>query len=443
MASAEPRGGAGLLAEDLRDAWPALDAEERREGFRLLDPGEAESLFELLEAREQCALLLGLSPAERQLWMRQLPPDDAADAVQEAEPEQRELLLAALDAPTRREVAALLAYAEDEAGGLMSPRYVRLRPDMTVDEAVAYLRRAARERVETIYYIYVLDAEQRLLGVASFRDLFGAQPDAKVRDVMRTNIISVRDDLDQEAVANVIAENNLMAVPVLDIDGRIRGIVTVDDIVDVVREEATEDIQKIGGTQALDAPYLEVGLLEMVRKRGVWLTVIFVGQLLTTTAMSMFENELARAVVLALFIPLVISSGGNSGSQASTLVIRAMAMQEVRLRDWWRVLRRELAAGLLLGLTLGAIGLLRIVLWPSRDEQFGEHFFLVGVTVAVSLVWIVMWGAVAGSMLPFVLRRLGLDPANSSAPFIATLVDVTGLVIYFSVASVVLAGTLL
>ena len=443
MASAEPRGGAGLLAEDLRDAWPALDAEERREGFRLLDPGEAESLFELLEAREQCALLLGLSPAERQLWMRQLPPDDAADAVQAAEPEQRELLLAALDAPTRREVAALLAYAEDEAGGLMSPRYVRLRPDMTVDEAVAYLRRAARERVETIYYIYVLDAEQRLLGVASFRELFGAPPDALVRDVMRTNIISVRDDLDQEAVANVIAENNLMAVPVLDIDGRIRGIVTVDDIVDVVREEATEDIQKIGGTQALDAPYLEVGLLEMVRKRGVWLTVIFVGQLLTTTAMSMFENELARAVVLALFIPLVISSGGNSGSQASTLVIRAMAMQEVRLRDWWRVLRRELAAGLLLGLTLGAIGLLRIVLWPSRDEQFGEHFFLVGVTVAVSLVWIVMWGAVAGSMRPFVLRRLGLDPANSSAPFIATLVDVTGLVIYFSVASVVLAGTLL
>ena len=443
MASAEPKGGAGLLAEDLRDAWPALDAEERLEGFRLLDPGQGESLFELLEAREQCALLLALSPAERQLWMRQLAPDDAADAVQAAEPEQREQLLGALDAATRREVSALLAYAEDEAGGLMSPRYVRLRPDMTVDEAVAYLRRAARERVETIYYIYVLDAEQRLVGVASFRELFGAQPDARVRDVMRSNVISVRDDLDQEAVANVIAENNLMAVPVLDAEGRIRGIVTVDDIVDVVREEATEDIQKIGGTQALDAPYLEVGLLEMVRKRGVWLTVIFVGQLLTTTAMSLFENELARAVVLALFIPLVISSGGNSGSQASTLVIRAMAMQEVRLRDWWRVLRREIAAGLLLGLTLGAIGLLRIVLWPRRNEQFGEHFFLIGVTVSVSLVWIVMWGAIAGSMLPFLLKRLGLDPASASAPFIATLVDVTGLVIYFSVASVVLAGTLL
>jgi magnesium transporter len=443
MASAEPESSAGLVAEDLRDAWAALDLEERLEGFRMLEPAEAESLFDSLEAREQCALLLAFSPGERQLWMRQLAPDDAADVVQAAAPDQREALLAGLDAPTRHEVAALLAYAEDEAGGLMSPRYVRLRPDMTVDEAVAYLRRAARERVETIYYIYVLDAEQRLVGVVSFRDLFAARPDAPVRDVMRTNVISVRDDLDQEAVANVIAENNLMAVPVLDAEGRIRGIVTVDDIVDVVREEATEDIQKIGGTQALEAPYLEVGLLEMVRKRGVWLTVIFVGQLLTTTAMSLFEGQLARAVVLALFIPLVISSGGNAGSQASTLVIRAMAMQEVRLRDWWRVLRREIAASLLLGLVLGVIGLLRVLLWPRRDQQFGEHFFLIGLTVSVSLVWIVMWGAIAGSMLPFALRRAGLDPASASAPFIATLVDVTGLVIYFSVASVLLAGTLL
>ena len=220
MASAEPEGVGALVADDLLDAWPALDAEERLEGFRLLDPGEAESLFEGLEARDQCALLLALRPAERQLWMRQLAPDDAADAVQAAEPEQRETLLSALDAPTRREVAALLAYAEDEAGGLMSPRYVRLRPDMSVDEAVAYLRRAARERVETIYYIYVLDAEQRLLGVVSFRELFSAPPDAPVRQVMRSNIISVRDDLDQEAVANVIAENGLMAVPVLDAEGR-------------------------------------------------------------------------------------------------------------------------------------------------------------------------------------------------------------------------------
>lgn len=443
MASAEPQSSAGLVAEDLRDAWAALDLDERLEGFRMLEPGEAEGLFDSLEARDQCALLLAFTPGERQLWMRQLAPDDAADAVQAAGPEQREALLAALDAPTRHEVAALLAYAEDEAGGLMSPRYVRLRPDMTVDEAVAYLRRAARERVETIYYIYVLDAEQRLVGVVSFRDLFAARPDAPVRDVMRTQVISVRDDLDQEAVANVIAENNLMAVPVLDAEGRIRGIVTVDDIVDVVREEATEDIQKIGGTQALDAPYLEVSVLGMVKKRGGWLSVLFAGQLLTAATMSLFESSLARAVVLALFIPLVISSGGNAGSQASTLVIRAMAMQEVRLRDWWRVLRREIAAGLVLGILLGGIALLSIALWPSGDDTFSGHFLAVGTTVAVSLIWIVVWGAVSGGMLPFVLERFGLDPASASGPLVTTLVDVTGLVIYFSVASVLLAGTLL
>ncbi|MEN8160306.1 MAG: magnesium transporter [Myxococcota bacterium] len=443
MAAGHPQEGAGLVAEDLRDAWDALDVEERLEGFRMLPPDEAEMLLDGLEARDHCTLLLALSPAERQLWMRRLAPDDAADAVQAAPPEGRETLMAALDAATRREVSALLAYAEDAAGGLMSPRYVPLRPDMTVDEAVSYLRRAARERVETIYYIYVIDAEQHLLGVISFRDLFAAQPEARVRDVMRTHVISVREDLDQEAVANVIAENNLMAVPVLDAAGRIRGIVTVDDIVDVVREEATEDIQKIGGPEALDAPYLEVGVLEMVRKRGGWLSVLFAGQLLTAATLSLFESELARAVVLSLFIPLVISSGGNAGSQASTLVIRAMAMQEVRLHDWWRVMRRELAAGLVLGLVLGGIALVSIALWPRSDPVFGGHFLAVGLTVAVSLLWIVVWGAVSGGMLPFVLERMGFDPASASAPLVTTLVDVTGLLIYFSVASIVLAGTLL
>jgi len=443
VAGAGPQDDAGLLAEELRDAWASLDAPERLEGFRLLETGEAEDLFASLDARDQSALILLMREPERQLWVRQLAPDDAADVLQASPQDERDALLRVLDEPTRREVSALLAYAEDEAGGLMSPRYVRLRPDMAVDEAIAYLRRAARERVETIYYIYVVDAGHHLQGVVSFRDLFAARPDSRVRDVMSTEVVSVRADLDQEAVAHVIAESNLMAVPVLDAEGRIQGIVTVDDIVDVVREEATEDIQKIGGTQALDAPYLEVGLLDMVRKRAIWLTVLFVGQLLTATAMGYYESAIARALVLTLFIPLVISSGGNSGSQASTLVIRAMAMQEVRLRDWWIVLRRELAAGLLLGLILGTIGLLRVLLWPGREAAFGVHFALVGVTVAVSLVWIVMWGAVAGSMLPFALRRLGFDPASASAPFVATVVDVTGLVIYFSVATVVLSGTLL
>ncbi len=433
----------GLRADDLREIWSFANPEEKVEGFLSLSFTEAEALFLSLDTRAQGELLFALPANERKLWVRQLPPDDAADVCQKAPPETRDALLQLLDDATRKEVLALLAYAEDEAGGLMSPRYVRLRPDMNVDEAIKYLRRAARERAETIYYIYVLDSEQRLVGVVSFRELFSAAPERTVRDVMRDGVLSVPEDLDQEAVANVMAESKLMAVPVVDAQGRIKGIVTVDDIVDVVREEATEDIQKIGGSAALDAPYLEVGIGGLVRKRAGWLTVLFLGQLLTATAMAYYEDAIARAVVLALFIPLIISSGGNSGSQASTLVIRALAMEEVRLRDWWRVFVRELGTGLLLGLILGLIGLLRIVLWPTRESLYGEHFVLIGLTVAVSLVWIVVWGSIAGSMLPFVLHRFGFDPASASAPFVATLVDVTGLVIYFSVATLFLSGTLL
>jgi len=432
-----------VQADDLQDAWPFLDLEERLEGFRLLGEGEAQRFFDSLEAREVCGMLGAFPPSERQRWMRALEPDDAADVVQAAQPEQREALLGSLDALARREVSALLAYAEDDAGGLMSPRYVRLRPEMTVDEGIAYLRRAARERVETIYYIYVLDSENRLLGVASFRELFAAQPEKLVRDVMRTRVITVRDDLDQEEVANVIAENDLMAVPVVNAQGQLQGIVTIDDVVDVVREEATEDIQKIGGSAALDAPYLETSIFELVRKRAVWLSVLFVGEMFTATALGYFEHQISRAVVLALFIPLIISSGGNAGSQASTLVIRALATGDVQIRDWWRVFQRELVCGAVLGAILGSLGLLRILLWPSRDAVYGEHYLLIGVTVSASVIGVVLWGALTGSMLPLALHRLGIDPASASAPFVATLVDVTGLVIYFSVATVVLSGTLL
>jgi magnesium transporter len=432
-----------LVGAELRDAWPLLDREEKVEGFRLLAPAEAEDFFLGLDARAQADLLAGLPPVERQIWMRQLAPDDAADLLQTLPEEQRGGYLALLDERTRKEIVALLAYAEDAAGGLMSPRFVRVRPDMSVDEAIAYLRRQARERVETIYYVYVLDGAQHLLGVVSFRELFAAQPGQTVRDVMHAEPVRVHADLDQESVSQVIADHDLAAVPVVDAEGRMQGIVTVDDIVDVVREEATEDIQKIGGTVALEAPYLHVGLLSMVGKRLPWLTVLFVGQFLTTAAMSYFEAEMARALVLALFIPLIISSGGNSGAQASTLVIRAMGMGEVRLRDWWRVLRRELGVGLLLGLVLGAIGLARVLLMPAASVQTQKHEVLLAVTVATSLVWIVLWGAIVGAMLPFLLRRLGFDPASASAPFVATVVDVTGLVIYFSVATAILTGTVL
>jgi magnesium transporter len=432
-----------LLADELADAWPFLSAEERVEGFRLLPPEEAEGLFLGLEARDQADLLLHLPRPERQLWIRQLAPDDAADVLQTVVEPEREALLGLLDAETRREVTALLAYAEDEAGGLMSPRYARLRPDMRVDEAIAYLRRQARTKLETIYYIYVLDAGQHLIGVVSFRELFAAAPEKTVREVMRAEVVTVPDDMDQEAVSQVIAERDLMAVPVVDAEGRIKGIVTVDDIVDVVREEATEDIQKIGGSEALDLPYWQTRFGTLVRKRAGWLTMLFLGEMLTATAMSRFEDDIARAVVLALFVPLIISSGGNSGSQASTLIVRAMALGEVRLRDVLRVMRRELASGLVLGVILSVIGMIRISAWQAFFGTYGAHAQLIALTVGLSLVGVVTWGTLAGSMLPFVLRRLRFDPASASAPFVATLVDVSGLVIYFSVAKVVLRGVLL
>jgi magnesium transporter len=325
----------------------------------------------------------------------------------------------------------------------MNPRFARLRPDATVDEAISYLRRQARERLETIYYVYVLDEQQRLLGVVSFRELFAAPPDRRVRDIMHVDVVTVREDQDQESVSRVFAQHDLAAIPVLDAEDRVKGIVTVDDIVDVVEEEATEDIQKVGGMEALGVPYMQIGFFEMLKKRAGWLAVLFVGEMLTATAMTYFEDEIARAVVLALFVPLIISSGGNSGSQASTLVIRAMALGEVKLRDWWRVIRRELAAGIALGSVLGTLGLLRILIWQAVSPTYGQHYMLLALTVFGSLIGVVTFGTMAGSLLPFVLRRLGFDPASASAPFVATLVDVTGLIIYFSVASMVLTGTLL
>jgi magnesium transporter len=443
MTSVEEARERILLASELQDAWPALSAEERLEGLRLLPHGEAEDLLLGLSARDQAELILQTSAGERRSWMRLLPPDDAADVVQAAPEEEREGLLALLDEPTRKEVGALLAYAEDDAGGLMNPRYARLRPDMSVDEAITYLRRQARERLETIYYTFVLDTDQRLLGVVSFRELFAAPPEKTVRDIMHTDVVTAPEEMDQEALSRLFAQHNFLAIPVVDASNHVKGIVTVDDIVDVVDEEATEDIQKYGGMEALDAPYLEIGFWDMVHKRGGWLAILFVGEMLTATAMGYFEHEIARAVVLALFVPLIISSGGNSGSQASTLVVRALALEELRLRDWWRVVRREFAAGLALGTLLASIGLTRIVLWHSLFGVYGEHFFLIALTVAFSLIGVVMWGTLAGSMLPMLLRRSGFDPASASAPFVATLVDVSGLVIYFTVASLILRGTLL
>ncbi len=436
---------------DLRDAWSILDPSDRVEGFRCLTSSEAEEFFLELSALDRANVVLGLPTLEQRWWMRALAPDDAADVIQAAPVEDRGKLLALLDEPARKEINALLAYSEDEAGGLMNPRYARLRPDMRVDEAISYLRRQTRERVESIYYAYVLGEAMHLLGVVSFRQLMMARGDALVREVMEKELVTAPDEMDQEALARLFAQADLMAIPIVDAQGRMQGIVTADDIVVVVREEATEDIQKIGGTAALQAPYLQVGFRQMLQKRAGWLVVLFIGEMFTASAMGTFEAEIHAATFLALFVPLILSVGGNSGSQASTLVIRAMALGEIRLRDWWRVFVRELSSGIALGAILGAVGFARVWIWQhlfhNKEDPsvgyFGEHYVLVGITVAMSVVGVATWGTLAGSLLPFLLKRVNLDPATASAPLVATLVDVTGILIYFTAATTILAGTLL
>jgi magnesium transporter len=354
----------------------------------------------------------------------------------------REVLASRLDDATRLQVTALLAYKEDLAGGLMSPRFVRVRPEMTADEAITYVRLQSQV-VETVYYLYVLDEDQRLLGVLSLRELFNSSRDHPVREVMRADVLSVPDRMDQEAVAQIFARSDLIALPVVDADSRMKGIITIDDIVDVVNEEASEDIQKFGGMEALHAPYLEVGFGSMLRKRAGWLAALFIGEMLTATAMAWYQDDIAKAVVLTLFIPLIISSGGNAGSQASTLVIRAMAVGELAVRDWWVVLRRELPLGWMLGVCLACIGIARILLWQVIGGWYGSYGVALALTVGLSLVGVVMWGTVFGALLPFLLRAFRLDPASASAPFVATMVDVSGLLIYFTVARLVLRGILL
>lgn len=430
------------ITDELLGNWGTLSVEERVHRFHRLPRELRDDFFLDLSPAHQANLIISLPPGERRLWIRLLAPDDAADLIQEAPEESREELFSMLDPTTRREVLALLAYKEDDAGGLMNPRFARVRPDSTTDEAISYLRQQIAQ-VETIYYAYVLDEQQRLLGVVTFRDLFAADRDKKIRDIMRTDFVSVAEETDQEQVAQILNEYGILAIPVLDAERHMKGIVTVDDVVDVVQEEASEDFQKVGGMEALDGPYLQTTFRNMIRKRAGWLAILFLGEMLTATAMSHFEEEISRAVVLALFVPLIISSGGNSGSQATTLVIRAMALSELRLRDWWRVARREVAAGLALGSVLAFIGFVRIIVWQAAAKTYGEHYLLIATTIALSLIGVVLFGTIVGSMLPFILRRFGLDPASASAPFVATLVDVTGLVIYFTIASIILNGTLL
>jgi len=395
----------------------------------------ADALMEYARKNGVTQVFIGPTVARSKRWFRGL---DFTDQVLF---QARDLEVTVV-AERSREGGRPSLYPEDEAGGLMHPGFVAISPENTVEEAISQLRQHAGH-VEMIYYAYVLDEAQRLVGVVSFRELLAADRSKKVRDVMRTDFAFASEDQDKEVVAQLLAKRRLIALPVLDHQGRMLGIVSSTDLAGVVQQEAGEDILKIGGMEALEGPYMEVTFAQMVRKRAGWLAILFLGEMLTATAMGYFSDEISRAVVLALFIPLIISSGGNSGSQATTLVIRAMALGEIGLRDWWRVIRRELMAGVTLGAILGMIGVTRILLWHALRGTYGEHYLVIALTIGCSLIGVVMFGTLAGSMLPFILRSCRLDPASASAPFVATLVDVTGLIIYFSVASVILRGILL
>jgi magnesium transporter len=442
--------GIGAQVADL----PAADLAELLNELTLVEAATVVSMLPVTRAIEVCdqptmrrraAILEHLEPGRAAEILSGLSADERTDIVQKMGLHERHRTVAKLSPELRKELESLLQYPPHTAGGIMTTELVRLDPGLKVGEALKHIRSVAREK-ESIYACYVLEpGTGKLLGSVSLRDLVMAELDAPLTQVMRRKPVSVNASDDQEAVAQKIGKYNLLAVPVLEQDGSVVGFVTVDDVIDVMIEEGTEDFLRMAAVEpgALDKPYMQIALPLMVRKRAGWLVVLFLGEMLTATAMGFFEKEIAKAVVLALFVPLIISSGGNSGSQASTLVIRALALGEVALRDWWHVMRREVLSGLGLGLILGTIGFLRISIWSAFSSIYGPHWLLVALTVGLALIGIVLWGTLAGSMLPFLLRRLGFDPATSSAPFVATLVDVTGLVIYFSVALLLLRGTLL
>ncbi len=410
--------------------------------FRILPRGLAADIFEYLPLENQEEVLRSLGREQVAAVLNEMDPDDRTALLEELPGTVTQRLLALLSPEERRVATKLLGYPEESIGRRMTPDYVAVRHNWTIAQVLEHIRKVGHDR-ETLNVIYVVDEHGLLIDDIRLREVILADPAAPLTSIMDRQFSVLRVDQDQEEAVREFQRLDRVALPVVDSAGMLVGMVTVDDVMDVAEEETTEDMQKMAAVEALDAPYLDVGFLTMVRKRVVWLSVLFLGQMLTATAMGHFESEISQAVVLALFIPLIISSGGNSGSQTATLVIRAMAIRELHLRDWWRVLVREAGSGFTLGCLLGLIALLRIGFWPWREQVYGEHYFMIAFTVAVSLVGVVMYGTLVGSMLPMILRRLGLDPAVSSAPFVATLVDVTGIVIYFTIAALMLRGTLL
>lgn len=407
-----------------------------------LEPHRAVKTLKFLDLKLQKKLIHTLPSNKVAELIQNMHFDDRTALLSELTSESVKKLVLFLSHEDRLETLALLGYPEDSVGRLMNPDYIEVKSHYTIQDALNKIRKLGRD-IENINFIYIIDDNEKLIDDINLKELLISAPNTKLGDIMDRKYIALHVADDQESATAVFKKNNRAVLPVVDDGGILLGIVTIDDILRVESEEATEDIQKIGGTEALDEPYMNTPLFELIKKRAGWLVILFFGEMLTATAMGFFQDEISKAVVLALFIPLIISSGGNSGSQASTLIIRAMALNEITFKDWWKVMRREILSGLALGSILGIIGFLRIAIWSMFTPIYGPHWLLVGTTVAFSLVGVVLWGTLSGSMLPIILKRLGADPATSSAPFVATLVDVTGLVIYFLVALLLLHGTLL
>jgi magnesium transporter len=421
---------AELSVEELATLFRCSSKELAAATFAYLPNDSQRKLLKLLTQEQAAALLNALSPDDRTAFLDELPLDVAMQMLSLLSPEERKV------------AQSLLAYPENSVGRMMTLDFIAVRPEWSVGEALDHIRTHGYDR-ETLNIVYVIDDHGRLIDDIRARRLLLSRLDVPLKTLMDGNFASLLATDDREKALDLFRKYDRVALPIVDESNKLIGIVTVDDMLDVAAEEATEDIQKLGGSEALDEPYTTIRLSKMVRKRASWLVVLFLGEMLTATAMSYFEDEIAKAVVLALFVPLVISSGGNAGSQAATLVIRALALGELSLRDWWFVMRREFAAGLSLGVILGVVGYLRIAIWSRFTDIYGPHWALIAATVGCSLVGIVLWGSLVGSTLPLLLKRLGFDPATSSAPFVATLVDVTGLAIYFSVAYLVMRGVML
>jgi len=403
----------------------------------------AAKVFKILDLATQKNIIHDLPPLKTAELLNELPPDDRTAFLEELPGEVVKELIKTLDPEERKVTLALLGYPESSVGRLMTPDYIAVPMEWTVHDVLQQIRNVGKDS-ETIDVIYVVDEKGIFIDDVRIREIILASPDKKVSEIIDNRYITLNVNDDQEIASQTFKMNNRVALPVVDNNNLLLGIVTIDDILWVASEEFSEDMQKMGGTEALDEPYLEISLFKLFQKRIVWLVVLFLGEMLTATAMKYFEGEIAKAVVLVLFVPLIISSGGNSGSQASTLIIQAMAVGEITVKDWWRVMRREILSGLLLGSVLGLIGFTRIVLWSLLfPAVYGPHYIPIALAVGISLVGVVLWGTLSGSMLPLLLKKLGADPAVSSAPFVATLVDVTGLIIYFSVAFAILSGIIL